>query len=77
MQEKKERSNITAPDEAEDFIAESEEQLLARMYDTSYLLQKRGIAEINIVETDDGKNLVAIILTGVTYDKAEGFVKIQ
>ncbi len=76
MQGKKERSSTTAPDEAEDFIAESEEQLLARMYDTSYLLQKRGIAEINIVETDDGKNLVAIILTGVTYDKAEGFVKI-
>jgi len=77
MQEKKERGNIAAPDEAEETFAESEEQLLARIYDVSYLLQKRGIAEINIVETDDSKQLVAIILKGITYDKKEGFVQIQ
>jgi hypothetical protein len=55
---------------------ESNEQLLARIYDTAYLLQKKGLADINIVETDDGKNLIVIILTGVKYNEEEGFIQV-
>ena len=62
------------PDEAEE-NSESTEQLLARLYDTAYYLQKRGIAEINSVETEDTKNSIVIVLIGVKYDQAEGFVQ--
>lgn len=67
------KSNLE-PDEAEE-NSESTEQLLARLYDTAYHLQKRGIAEINSVETEDIKNSIVIVLIGVKYDQTEGFVQ--
>lgn len=67
-------------DEDDEFVLEDEpdtesnSQLLARIYDTCILLQKRGIVEINIVEEDDGKKSIVIVLNGVEYDKDDGFV---
>ena len=67
--------NLNDSDFSDEAEVESDEQLLARFYDTSYLLQARGFADINIVQTDDEKTLIVVVLSGVLYDKEEGFIK--
>lgn len=54
-------------------VLETEDVLLARLYDTCLALGKR--VQINTVQTEDKKELIIIVLKDVKYDEENGFEK--